>query len=43
MNRRTFLMTAVAGAVTAGIAGTAAATSYFPTMVDQSLFRESAC
>ena len=38
MNRRTFLMTAVAGAVTAGIARTAAATSYFPTMVDQSLF-----
>jgi superoxide reductase len=38
MNRRTFLMTAVAGAVTAGIARTATATSYFPTMVDQSLF-----
>ena len=38
MNRRTFLMTAVAGAVTAGIARTAAATSYFPTMADQSLF-----
>jgi superoxide reductase len=31
-------MTAVAGAVTAGIARTATATSYFPTMVDQSLF-----
>ena len=38
MNRRCFLMTAVSGAVTAGIAGTATATSYFPTMVDQSLF-----
>ena len=39
MNRRTFLKSAVAGSVMAGLAGTAAAAErYFPTKVDQSLF-----
>ncbi len=38
MNRRTFLMTAVAGAVGAGVVGRAGATSYYPTMVDVTLF-----
>lgn len=33
-----FLKTAVAGSIVAGFAGTAAATSYFPTQVDLSLF-----
>lgn len=40
MDRRTFLKTAVAGSVAAGFAGTAfAAEYYFPTQVDQSLFK----
>lgn len=39
MDRRTFLKTAVAGSITAGLAGTAAAADhYFPTKVDLALF-----
>jgi superoxide reductase len=39
MDRRTFLQAAVAGSITAGLAGPAmAAVRYFPTKVDQSLF-----
>lgn len=39
MDRRTFLKSAVAGSVVAGLAGTAAAAGrYFPVQVDQTLF-----
>ena len=38
MDRRMFLKTAMAGSLVAGFAGTAAATSYFPTQVDLTLF-----
>ncbi|HEX2767949.1 MAG TPA: class II SORL domain-containing protein [Geobacteraceae bacterium] len=39
MDRRTFLQAAVAGSITAGLAGPAmAAVRYFPTKVEQSLF-----
>jgi superoxide reductase len=39
MDRRMFLMTALAGSATAGLAGTAAAAErFFPTKVDMSLF-----
>jgi superoxide reductase len=39
MERRMFLKTAVAGSITAGLAGTvAAAEKYFPVKVDQTLF-----
>lgn len=38
MDRRTFLLTAVAGTVVAGSARIAGATSYFPTPVDPMLF-----